>query len=310
MTYAEIIHHMQQAVEAIPDSLHPTSKVAATLVLQGESLSRANHWPPLIAGRIGTSYKIGNSSGTIHAETAVLLNAPAPTNGGSIFVTDPPCPNCVKNMAEAGIKNLYIDHKGFDKDFARRRGDHFETMSMRICEHAGINVYEVRRKAREIIPIFEAPPDYEPPLENPALIKEAEPESFDELWKTLPDHFNEAPFAAALAQNREATLFLAASPHPVTGYTSATLETPDDKYSFIQQPLNRILMTAAYQGVKLIEGHIVSSRCPTARELVNFIGAGYSQLAINKPDECRDAFGGKALNQLTDNQILVLESPA
>src|SRR5690606_7708262 len=113
------------------------NKIAATVFghdLAGKpfSVSRTNFWPAAIANSIGTEDDIGDSSGTIHAETAAILAA-SHTAGAALCVTDPFCPNCAKNIAEAGIKTIYIDHKGFDKDFATRRGGDFQNMSMRIC---------------------------------------------------------------------------------------------------------------------------------------------------------------------------------
>ena len=124
--------HTQAAVDIVNTSPHPESKVACTLVgtdKNGQSfaIARTNHWPRPIADRIGTQTKIGNASGTIHAEMACIIDTPSSRNA-TAFVTDPPCPNCMKYMAEAGIKTLYIDHKGFYKDFARRRGNDFENI--------------------------------------------------------------------------------------------------------------------------------------------------------------------------------------
>src|SRR5688572_3388790 len=132
---------MQQAVDIVQQSEHPTNKVSAAIAgldVTGTpyAIAKTNYWPEDIKMRIGREARIGSASGTVHAETACLLAAPR-TENASVFVTDVPCPNCVKNMAEAGIKALYIDHKGFAKDFALRRGGHFESMSLRICEKAG-----------------------------------------------------------------------------------------------------------------------------------------------------------------------------
>ena len=169
---------MQKAVDIVNTSQHPTNKIAATLFGQDHegqvfSVSRTNYWPEPILKKIGTTQRIGNSSGTIHAETACIMNAPC-TEGASLCVTDPFCPNCAKNMAEAGIKTVYIDHKGFNKDFVARRGDEFENMSMYICESAGISVYEIRRKEKELIPILKIAPAYRPVEDFPVSINPAE----------------------------------------------------------------------------------------------------------------------------------------
>ena len=147
--------NMQTAIDIAPRSPHPTNKIAAVLFGENESgmefsVIRTNHWPNVIYENFGKDKKIGNSSGTIHAETACIVNSHHPTEGASICITDPFCPNCAKNIAEAGIKKIYIDQDGFDKDFFRRRGNEFtDSMSMQICERAGISVYALNMLTEE-----------------------------------------------------------------------------------------------------------------------------------------------------------------
>ena len=160
---------MQKAVDIVNTSLHSANKIAATLFGDGFSISRTNYWPKHIASHFGMDTRIGNSSGTVHAETACILAAPM-TEGASLCVTDPFCPNCAKNIAEAGIKTIYIDHKGFDKDFAARRGGHFQDMSMQVCEKAGISIYELRRKEKTLAPILQVSGDYRPANDAPVIV--------------------------------------------------------------------------------------------------------------------------------------------
>ena len=169
-----IYNHMQAAVDIIAQSPHPTNKIAATLAGENFTISRTNHWPSAIDATLGRETKIGNASGTLHAETACILTAlhdGHATQGADIFITGPPCPNCMKNMAESGIKALYIDHKGFDKDFAQRRGEDFENMSMRIAAKAGIDVYVIYRKEERFDVISQHRIGYKPSIENPARIE-------------------------------------------------------------------------------------------------------------------------------------------
>jgi len=330
-TSPTIYEHMQAAVDIVGDSPHPTNKIAATIAGDGWSISKTNHWPKIIEDNIGREPDIGNSSGTIHAETACILNAPQATKGASLFITDPPCPNCMKNMAEAGIANLYIDHKGFDKDWAKRRGDSFQTMSMRVAAKAGMNVHVIYRKEEKFEIISRHPPGYKPNEENPAIIKPTTMPSFgstegsyderadasvkpkdDSLWKdiltTAKKSHSEEPFALALAadQNGE-TVSILVDRHPTIGYTYETVENKEDKYSFILQPINRLLMIAAKEGLTLDPDHIYSSRTPTSREFVNFIGAGFTTLQIGNKEKARDEHGLDALNQLTNSKILHTE---
>ena len=291
--------YMQMAVDIVNDSPHPTNKIAATLAGENFHLSRTNHWPPAIERTLGADTRIGNSSGTLHAETACILAAGRPTESAAIFITDPPCPNCAKNIAEAGIKTLYIDHKGFDKDWAQRRSGDFGSMSMRIFEHAGISVYELWRKENRLEPIWEAPQNFVPPDENPIILEDA----------NAPPHEFERAYASATGTDRTGnTKRLTASTHPVIGYTSETLDKPEGKYSYLQQPVNRVLMAAARYGIKIAPDGLFSKTTPTARELVNVVGAGLTQITIAHPNRARDEFGPMALEQLRETGILVLSS--
>lgn len=296
-----IYHHMQAAVDIVQTSTHPTNKIAATLTGTDYTLSRVNHWPKPISASIGRDIDIGNSSGTIHAETECILDAPK-TDGASMFITDPPCPNCMKNMAEAGIAKLYIDHKGFDKDWAKRRGESFDQMSMRVAERAGIDVFVMYRKEERFEVISRHPPGYRPSIEHPAIIEDAS-EPFDTLIQNAHQSEGDEPFAIALTTDQK---YILVDRHPTVGYTAETVEPKDDKYSFILQPLNRLLMIASKEGLPLNPEHIYSSRVPTSRELVNFIGAGFDQIQIGDTKTARDEFGPLALKQLIEAKILKL----
>lgn len=305
--------HMQNAVDIVGTSPHPANKIAATLAgtdAKGQpyAVSATNYWPEPIMAHMGIDARIGNSSGTVHAETACILRAPM-TDGSSLFITDLPCPNCVKNMAEAGIKAMYIDHKGFDKDFAKRRGHHFENMAMLICERAGISVYRIFRKEKKIETIYEPPAGYKPALEKPQHIEMLEKSASADLlsyWaKTERMRYGEEPYALAFAADANGALaMLSAQPHPVIGFTSDMADEAQDKYSFLLQPVNRVLMTAARKGLKIMPGMVYSSIVPTARELVNFIGAGLDILTIGDPHAARDQFGPMALAQIESKGIL------
>ncbi len=304
---------MQQAVDIVDDSPHPTNKIAATIAGKDKdgkdfSLSRTNFWPDDIREKIGTNTKIGNSSGTIHAETACILGAPVSENA-ALFVTDPPCPNCMKNIAEAQIKTLYIDHKGFDKDWVKRNEDDFEHMSMRIAEHAGISVYEIWRKEEKLVPILEVPEGYAPVIEKP-LQMESHKGNTDKNWIASLSlaMTNNEPFAAAIAHDKLGNRYtLSAAAHPAIGYTSQSMDTPEGKYSFILQPINRLIMSAARYGFKIDAEYLYSSRVPTARELVNMVGASVTKIHIDDKEDSRDENGLKALKQLTDAKILNVE---
>lgn len=302
---------MQMAVDIVNSSPHPTNKIAATLCgrnKQGESytISRTNYWPEIIEQKIGQE-RIGNSSGSIHAETACILAAPC-TEEASLFITDPFCPNCAKNVAEAGIKTIYIDHKGFDKDFALRRGDHFERMSMRICERAGISVFEIHRKEQKLVPILEIPEDFEPHEDAPVEYEETDLSFADLVHQKAEKHYDRN-FATALAQDDDGHVFaLTARSHPAVGYSMQSdhdeIEHPEGKYSFILEPLNRLLMTAPRYGLKLVDGAIYASQVPNARAQVNLVGAGITRIRIGDTTEARNEDALQAVQTLSDHGVL------
>ncbi len=311
---------MQKAVDIVNTSLHPDNKIAATLAGEDRpgryfSLSYTNYWPPVIENTIGHAARIGNSSGTVHAETAVILaSAGHGSAGTSLFVTDPFCPNCAKNIAEAGIAAIYIDHKGFGKDFAVRRGDHFESMSLRLCEKAGINVFEIRRRDRDIKPIVRIPERYKPFEDSPVKIerlKSADDDTFREVIAEARKEHRGRRFATALARDsKNGAWSLVARAHPALGYSMSgdkdELEKLRDagKYSFILEPVNRLLMNATRRGLKLVDGLVFSSGIPTSREQVNMAGANIKNIYIGDMLKARDDDCFRAMEVTSRNNII------
>ena len=310
---------MQTALDIAPRSPHPTNKIAAVLFgkdAKGKDFSvvRTNHWPDPIYELIGTKKDIGNSSGTIHAETACITSSPEATEGAAICITDPFCPNCAKNMAEAGIKTIYIDQDGFDKDFFKRRGDHFDTMSMQICERAGISVYALNMKTEEITPKLEISDDYKPTEDSP-IVKEPIESASDavlfDIIETATKIHQRRKFAIALVEDKEGRKFaLTSRGHVVVGFSmekpeeALDLLTPIGKYSFVQEPVNRLMMHLSRKGYKLIEGYFYCSQVPTSREQVNLVGAGIKRITVGDIQKCRDPHGLKAMQVLRDLKIL------
>src|SRR5690606_14004022 len=200
------------------------------------------------------------------------------------------------------------------KEWARRNGHHFEHMAMKIFQKAGISVFEIYRKEQKLIPIWLADTDYTPPEDNPLILEKI---LMDNIGKDLllqktgeaKDIFKDRPFAAAFAYDAatDSGRFIAAAAHLSAGYTPGTLEDPEGKYSFTIEPLNRLLMRAARHGLKVIPAYLYSSRTPTARELVNMIGAGITLLHIGDPNDSRDPFGPQALKQLQSAGIIQID---
>lgn len=281
-----LFDHMQRAVEAAQTSHHPESKVGSALVINDQIINASpNFWPPAIEHRLGKIDKIGNTSATIHAETACLLHATQATEGASIFSTDPSCPNCAKNMAEAGIKHLYIDHKGFEKYFAQKRLEDFKTLTIPICQAAGISITRIFRKEKRTEEILNASADIK---SHPyQILKEINSLQEQTYW------------AAGLCGHN----YLLTPLSPSAGMTDHQIES-DSKYNFDMQPLNRLLMLAARKGLEINPDNVYSSRVPTARELVNAIGADIKTLKIIDKTDARDRSSFEALKLLQENTIL------
>lgn len=309
---------MQKAVDIVNDSPHPVNKIAATIFgydRQGRdfSISRTNYWPEIIEARLGMNTDIGDSSGTVHAETACILDAPV-TEKASLCITDPICPNCAKNIAEAGIKTIYIDHKGFTKDFSARRGDAFSNMSMQICEKAGISVYQLWRKEQRLEPILRVDKTYQPaqdsPLEYERLYGVITRKSFADYVEKMRHRHRGRRFACAIGRDRVSgnVFSLAARSHPVIGYSmendAPLLRDSENKYNYMLEPMNRLIMGAARIGVKLVDGMIFCTNVPTSREQVNLIGGGITRLYIEHANKALDEAAILAKRAVTNARIL------
>lgn len=302
---------MQAAVDIVLTSPHPTSKVAAAVFTESGLIARTNCWPDKISELLGIEARIGNSSGTVHAEVQCVLDAAFPTDGASLCVTDPFCPNCAKNIAEAGIKRVYIDHKGFIKDFAQRRGSEFESMSLRIAARAGISIYEVNRKEAKITPLLEIPSDYKAPEDNPIKITAAPMGDLADLVREVKVI---APrWACGYATHANGERFsLIASAHAAIGYSVATdlekIQQPEGKYNFYLEPMTRLMMGAARHGLKLIDGQVWASCIPTAREQVNMVAGRITTLHVGDIAHSRDDDGLHARSMLEGSGILNFHS--
>ncbi len=312
-----IIRAMQGAVDIVNDSPHPVNKVSACLFFEDDAICSTNLWPASIDEKLGRETRIGNSSGTVHAETACIFKSDQATDGASMAITDPFCPNCAKNIVEAGIKYAYIDHKGFEKEFWGRRAGHFKNMSMEIMARGGVSVYEVNRKNKDITTIYEPAPDYVPAEDSPVEIEpETKTETAFEMVITHKSalHYNRK-IAVALAETASGDVFsLCVRGHAVIGYSMKKDSDIDHmmqetgKYSFMQEPLNRLLIYAKRKGFKILDEYIFCSQVPTAREQVNFIGAGYKKLSIGDVFRSRDQSGIKARTLLEKHGLIEFSS--
>lgn len=313
---------MQQAVDVVNTGDHPTNKISA--LLHGKhkngndfSVVSINLWPKAISDKLGYNSRIGNASGTVHAETMCVINSPCSLNS-YIFVTDPPCPNCAKNMAEAGVKKIFIDHKGFEKDFYNRRQEDFATMSLDVFNHAGISVYKIFRKEKRIEPIIEAEQKQRESFlrHNSASGVKIIPvkssidndESFHELIN-IEKKEQHNDFAIAVASDPESKdrffIYTEKYFYAEKSYEEKfdTQSANDRKYSPVIEPANRMLMLASRYGLILETNNIFSSKIPTAREMVNLCGAGFTKITINDISRARDHSSIDAMNTMKYHQI-------
>ncbi|MEM6811351.1 MAG: deoxycytidylate deaminase [Pseudomonadota bacterium] len=318
MSKSQIEKIRDRTREEAQKSPHPKNKIAATIWHPNNPdnfVTCTNSYPEVISDVIDTRKKIGNASATVHAETNLMANAAFPTEGAHIFITDPFCPNCAKNMAEAGIARIYLDREGFEKDFFKRRQDEFVEKSLKIIEHAGISVYTVGESGK-VKTIYEADPDYIPlndfPVEE-VQIEQADQVSFEKAVHRAREQYGEDKHAVCLAKNELGQNFeISCLSHPVFGYsisneslvTQMISHSGGDKYSFWQEALNRMMMHLSKRGFTLIGEFVYCSEVPTSREQVNATGYGISQINIGDKTESRDEHGLKAMKTLSKKGVI------
>jgi dCMP deaminase len=315
-----IFTHMRAVQREAKRSQIPVYKIAA--LIDGKdpmghefTVMRCNHWPNIIRERIGVKNKIGNSSPSIHAETAVLTVAPHAVQGTDLYVTDPMCPNCMKNIAEAQIARLFIGKEGFERKFYRKNKKDVDTISMEIAKRAGISVYSVDILKENIDTLFKAPENYNPPNDSPVEIEPIDSESeaiFDDVIERASKIHKQRKHAIALVKdNMNNKYALIARSHMVVGYTAGDAQdaaliskAPGEKYSLIQEPINRLLMFIAAKGYKLLENYLYCSIVPTSREQVNLVGANIKRITVGDFQKSRDSCGLEAMHVLSDAKIL------
>lgn len=309
---------MQAAVDIVSKSSHSTSKVAATLLKGDFAISCTNFWPDPILKAFGPDQDIGNSSGTVHAEVATIFKATFPTQDAELYVTDPVCPNCAKNIVEAGIKEVKIDHKGFEKSWFTNRSEEFDTLSMQIFKKAGVSVYKLWRKERRMESLYEAPAKLFVPEDSPVytgpIVAPASPSHavLAGLIREGQQFYQGRPFAAAIVKDGLSQYFtLIASAHAVTGYNMSLAEDvarveaqKREKYSLQQEPVNRLMIHIARHGYQLCEGFLYASHVPTSREQVNMVGADIKTIIIGDKNKSRDPYALVAMRQLADAHII------
>lgn len=313
---------MERALVTEKNSPHPTHKVGAYIHCHENTPSiedlPANHnsWPEPLERTIGHNTKLGNASTTIHAEIAALADIPCFTSSrnADIYITDLPCPNCAKTIAEAGIANVYIDSHTHNTPLGLKIKPYFEQVSLLMFKKAGVGVYEMNAQDKAISTILN-PTTIEKDksiIFTGAFKQQAEPskDSLNSLIEQSNEQYNR-PFAACFAiDNKGQSFFLSAQTQNALGLSNADAEHishTQDKYEPMLQPINRLLGQCAYYGFKIIDKTLYCSQTPTSREFVNMIGTGHTELIINQQQICRDKWGLKALEQIKEHGIIKLK---
>ncbi len=308
---------MEKALEIESKSTHPVHKVGALLCGQDIGKSNferghANFWPTPLAEKFAPDEKLGNASTTVHAEIAVILNAPG-TEGADLYVTDLPCPNCAKSIAEARIGTVYIDSHAHETPLGKKMEPYFTGISRPLLEYAGVNLLEMNREKRTIQPWVEISESAVIPVEKPVEMtligkKDMSAEKFEKLIAHAKDRYGEEPFVVGFAHTRLGSCAaLTVRPHRAIGLDeekAAHLAPLLEKYSLILQPLDRALITSAHYGLTIEPEFLFSAHVPTAREFVNLIGAGIMSLRIGDVTKGRDEWSLRALAQVRERGIL------
>ncbi len=322
---SNIFSHMQHARLVEEKSPHEIHKVGALLQYKETSpdrpvIARPNIWPDRLENTIGRKTKLGNASTTIHAELATLCDCTHATAGATMFVTDLPCPNCAKTMAEAGVQTVYVDAHSHDTPLGKKMAKYFESVSLLIFAAANITVIELDLEKRTE-KIWHAATENKPPeseLKNLWITDITSQELSINTVKAnaQQQETNEMPYAACLTRSKtekhKPAQIMTAILHPSLGLTqeqSKAISEQQDKYSPNIRPINRLIGACARYGLDIIDGTLISSQTPTSREFVNMVGAGLTKLYIEDRTLCRDDHGLIALQQIEEHKIIDIIQP-
>jgi len=300
---------MKLALKMEEQSEHDTHKVGALIHKDNKQVVRANFWPEPLAKHIGKHKKLGNASTTMHAEMAAIC-ASQSTEGASIYITDLPCPNCAKAIAEARITHVYIDSHTHNTPLGLKIKPYFDDISTRIFKKAGIFVYEMNEPERTINKIVTPDESILRQIHRPVRQISLEYEDINQprFLEIIAAQSNKVSFAACYAKSdlghhtflfAQVSRSIGLSPEDAEEITNG-----QDKYEPSLQPINRLILACARHGLKIDPKYLYSSQTPTARELVNIIGAGYSSIHIGDNTKCRDKWGLMALKQLKKHNVI------
>ena len=304
---------MQYAVDIVNDSEHIKNKIAACLFTDNQWIARYNQRPAMLADHFTPDVKIGQSSQFLHSEVACIFDANFITEAASLCVTDPFCPNCAKAICEAGITHVYVDHKGLDKDFAKRRGDDFESLSLLMMEKAGIPVSIIYRKEGRL----------EPLIAPPVLTRKGSAQGIEFFdWDGA---MNLADYLDKFRKRQQHTAWTIAKIRETDGSQTGILVfeeltsglTPHDyaekrhyseKYRFPVDPLNRLMFFAKRKGFEIIDNAVACNLYPASRALVNAAGLGLRNILVGEISPDHDIQSMEAGDLLQKNGVLTINT--
>jgi len=274
---------MQYAVDIVGNSEHPTNKISACLVAtDGQWIARCNHRPDIFKTHFDWDTKLGSSSQFLHAEMACIFHADFPVTNASLYITDPMCPNCAKAIAESGIKHVYIDHKGMEKDFIKRRGNDFEGLSLLMMQRAGINISIIYRKEHKIEPLKQTiqavPLDITPIEISTKYAQTTINDKIITVYEGLPPNITQ---------------------DDADNCTS-------NKYRFYNDPLTRLLIHLSSH--HLHTGTVTCSHHPSSRALVNAVGYGIKEITVQNAITNHGHHGIDSGRLLQKNNIIILKN--
>jgi len=301
---------MQHAVDIVSTSEHNKNKIASCLFTTNNNIARVNHRPDILKSKFTPDLRVGKASQFIHSETACLFDANFPTEGASICITDPMCPNCAKAICESGITHVYIDHKGLDKDFAQRRGNDFQSLSLLMMEKAGIIVSILNRKVETL----------ETLIEPPVITRKGAPQGIEFFdWDndlTLKDYLQkfrnrQAHSAWAIAQIEEnghklGIIVFEELTRGLTPQVYAENRRISEKYRLPVDPLNRLLFFTKRKGFTLQNKELAVNLAPSSRALVNATGYGISTVYVGEDKPDHDDLSHIAIELLQENGVLTI----
>lgn len=300
------VDNLKRALDSASQSPHPSNPIGATLVGHSPGgqvfrITGHNDVPARLQHKFTINDRVDNTSATVHAETNVILassRAGLPVGGASLYITDPPCPNCAKNIAAAGVKKVFIDQKGFEKDWASRRGRHYQEMSLPILAAAGIDVFSINHETGAITRMRpelgalsalirdKVSGDGTEILYNTAKIPGGKSEH--EHWvleaRRLMKHGRELPRkGGAVCLGRMDGLgdfLIKATNRGWREVDPVDAKAEEGKYSFIIDAETRLLMLAAREGLSLENATLYSSGTPSPRCMLHLVAAGVNKLFV------------------------------